>query len=151
MRAVGRLAVTAVVGACLLTGCTSSSAKGVTKAVTKVKAGDCILPEKLSTEVSKLTVVSCAKPHTQEAYATPEYAFTSGDPYPGPLLLKNFADGKCAEDFEPYVGISYAVSSLFFTYLLPSARGWEASDRTVTCFVTTTGPALNHSVRHSKL
>ena len=39
--------------------------------------------------------------------------------------------------------MSYLDSSLFFTYLLPSARGWEESnDRSVICFVTTTGQEL---------
>ena len=51
---------------------------------------------------------------------------------------------ECAQDFENYVGISYLDSSLFFTYLLPSARGWEQdrTDRAVVCFVTTTGAEL---------
>ena len=50
---------------------------------------------------------------------------------------------QCAQNFQSYVGISYLDSSLFFTYLLPSARGWEQSkDRAVICFVTTTGADL---------
>jgi hypothetical protein len=38
------------------------------------------------------------------------------------------------------------------TYLLPSARSWQqGEDRSVLCFVTTTGDPLTNSVKGSKL
>ena len=67
-------------------------------------------------------------------------------------MLKDFADGSCAAEFAAYVGVDYRDSSLFFTYLLPSARSWEqGDDRAVTCFITTTGAPLSESVRDSQL
>ena len=55
-------------------------------------------------------------------------------------------------EFQDYVGISYLDSSLFFTYLMPSARGWEQdTDRSVVCFVTTTGAELTASAKESRL
>jgi hypothetical protein len=72
--------------------------------------------------------------------------------YPGPEALASFANGACAQAFQPYVGVSYLDSSLFFTYLLPSARSWESDDdRTVLCFTTTTGKPLVVSVKGSKM
>ena len=65
--------------------------------------------------------------------------------------LSAFAQGACAQHFTGYVGVDYLDSSLFFTYLLPSARSWESDDdRDVICFVTTTGGTLTGSVKGSK-
>ena len=82
------------------------------------------------------------------------YLTKDGSPasaYPGDAALKLFADGACAQEYTGYVGKDYLDSSYFFTYLLPSARGWEQQkDRTVLCFVTTTGQQLTSSVKNSK-
>ena len=60
-------------------------------------------------------------------------------------------DPKQVRQFEQYVGISYLDSSLFFTYLVPSARGWEQNDdRSIVCFITTTGAELTSSAKASK-
>ena len=73
-------------------------------------------------------------------------------PFLAPPPLPSFANAKCAQDFQDYVGISYLDSSLFFTYLLPSARGWEQdTDRAVICFLTTTGAQLTASAKASRL
>ena len=64
-------------------------------------------------------------------------------PFPVTPRWPTYADATCAQSFQDYVGISYLDSSLFFTYLIPSARGWDRKrDRTVICFVTTTGAEL---------
>ena len=90
-----------------------------------------------------------------EAYALVDYVPPDGgvaDSYPGDDALTTFADGTCAEQFTGYVGVSYQDSTLFFTYLLPSARSWEQdADRKVICFITTTGQQLTASVAGSKL
>src|SRR6478752_1419353 len=111
--------------------------------------------KEVQAEIATLDAIPCNGPHRQEAYAIVAYqppAGVQGDAFPGDANLKSYADAKCAEQFEKYVGISYLDSSLFFTYLLPSARGWEQSDdRSVVCFVTTTGADLTSSVKESKL
>ena len=67
------------------------------------------------------------------------------------VCLPDAAEGACAQRFQSYVGVAYQDSSLFFTYLLPSARSWEqGDDRTVLCLVTTTGQKLTASVKGSK-
>ncbi|MDT5080785.1 MAG: hypothetical protein QOJ80_5422, partial [Mycobacterium sp.] len=66
-------------------------------------------------------------------------------------VLEKFAKGVCAQRFTAYVGVDYLDSSLYFTYLLPSARSWEQDDdRNVLCFVTTTGGTLKTSVKGSR-
>lgn len=144
----------AVCGA--VTGCSGSSSGAKTESALRLKVGQCVVPPKEPTaELSSVSVVPCTKLHTQEAYALVDYlapaSAANPDSYPGPQVLKKFADGSCAQRYEGYVGVSYADSSLFFTYLLPSARGWQAGDHAITCFVTTTGASLTRSVKGSKL
>lgn len=123
-----------------------------------VGEGDCLVtPTDPQAELATLRVLPCEQPHTQEAYALVAYrdpdgeAAEPGAPYPGEEVLRTFADGACAQRFEEYVGRSYADSSLFFTYLLPSPRSWQADDRAVLCVATTTGESLTTSVRGSGL
>lgn len=123
----------------------------------KAKPGDCVVaPTTIATEVKDLNVVDCSKPHEQEVYALATYPLASGTEktaaYPGEAVLKAFADGACLEAFAGYVGTDYRDSSLFFTYLLPSARSWQAGDdRDVTCFITTTGSKRTSSVKGTAL
>ncbi len=124
--------------------------------VFKVQVGQCFNPPAgVKAELSELIAVPCTQPHTQEAYASPGYRGPSGadaSVYPGDAALASFAKGSCAQAFTQYVGVSYLDSSLFFTYLLPSARSWEqGNDRTVLCFVITTGKPLATTVKGSKL
>lgn len=145
----------------LLAAC-SDDGDGSDQSVFDVKPGQCFTtPGKVKAELSDLNRVSCGKPHTQESYAVLDFrpsadAIASGAPptatsFPGADVLATFAKGACAQRFTGYVGINYLDSSLYFTYLLPSARSWEQNDdHAVLCFVTTTGQKLTKSVRHSK-
>lgn len=121
-----------------------------------VAVGQCFAPQKeVQVELATLEAVPCTGPHRQEAFAIADYqppAGVEGDAFPGDATLAAWADAACAQEFATYVGISYLDSSLFFTYLLPSARGWEESkDRSVICFATTTGPELTSSVKAAKI
>ncbi len=129
----------------------SSAAKTIS--VFDIKAGQCFNPPAgVESEIPELTVVACDQGHLQESYAIVDYAIAAGAPdsFPGQSALTSFAEGACAEAFLDYVGISYLDSSLYYTYLLPSARSWEQSDRKIICFVTTTGETLTASVAGSK-
>jgi hypothetical protein len=132
------------------TGCGSSD-DGDGTSVMDVKVGQCFLaPGEVKAQISDVKRVDCGKPHAQEAYAAPVYRAPDGkstDAFPGDDALGKFAEGACAQDFGPYVGVDYLDSSLFFTYLAPSARSWEEDDRTVLCFVTATGGKLVGSVK----
>lgn len=132
-----------------------SKSKTTSVSVFDVKPGQCFNPPSaVKSELSNLSSVPCTQPHTQEAYATVNYANKDGSAvsaYPGDAVLKSFADGLCAQDYTGYVGKDYLDSANFFTYLLPSARGWEQqNDHSITCFVTTTGKQLTASVKGSK-
>jgi hypothetical protein len=157
-RAAATVAVVLAVGV-VLTGCSGGNSRGDSTSVFKVSSGECFVPpEKVQAELTKIDQVPCNKAHTQEAYAsvaykasTPSFDSLTAD-YPGETVLKQFADGACAQRFSTYVGVDYQDSSLFFTYLIPSARSWQqAHDRRVVCFITTTGSLLRKSVKGSKL
>jgi hypothetical protein len=150
---------------CALAACGGSSGGSHAVSVFSVKPGQCfVAPGTVRVQLSKLTATPCSKPHTQEAYALIPYVAAGGSSaaqpsavasltssYPGDDVLTTFAQGSCAQRFGSYVGVDYLDSSLYFTYLLPSARSWEQDDdRTVICFVTTTGAKLTSSVKGSK-
>lgn len=137
-------------------------AKPTSVSVFDAKIGDCFVAAKeVTAELADLSKVPCNVDHQQELYATVAYvpptgATTdpdiAGDTYPGDAALDTFAKGACAESFTGYVGIAYPDSGLWMTYLLPSARSWQQNkDRSILCFVTTTGGALTTSVKGSKL
>jgi Septum formation len=144
--------------AVLVSGCGwfgGSRSERARVSVFDIKPGQCFNPPAVvKSELSKLSSVPCGLPHTEESYAS--IAFTNKDgsqasAYPGDAALKSFADAACAQQYSSYVGKDYLDSSYFFTYLLPSARGWEQQeDRNVLCFVTTTGQQLTASVKNSK-
>jgi hypothetical protein len=161
MRALPRVfaAGTALVLVVSLSGCSwfggGHKSKTTSVSVFKVKAGDCfVAPKDVKAELSKLSKTPCTVAHTQEAYAIVAFASASGataSAYPGADALTTFAQGACAQRYGGYVGVDYLDSSLFFTYLLPSARGWEQdSDHDVLCFVETTGAKLTSTVKGSK-
>lgn len=154
----GARAATLIAVAVAVSGCgwfgDSKSAKAAVS-VFDIKPGQCFNPPStVKSELSKLNEVRCDQPHTQESYASVPFANKDGSEasaYPGDAALKSFADRACAQEYTGYVGKDYLDSSYFFTYLLPSARGWEQEkDRNVLCFVTTTGQQLTASVKNSK-
>ena len=123
--------------------------------VFKVSVGQCFAtPEQVQAELADIQSVPCDGPHRQEAYAVVDYQAPTGvqgDAYPGDAALAAYADAACAQSFQEYVGISYLDSSLYFTYLLPSARSWqESGDRSVICFATTTGEELSSTVKGTR-
>lgn len=128
---------------------------GSSVSVFDLKVGDCTLtPEDVSVEMTKITRVDCTVEHQQEVFAllpfTDPATSSTATTFPGDDALKSFADGACAAAFADYVGVDYRDSTLYFTYLLPSTRGWEQNaDRNVVCFITTTGATLTQSVKNT--
>lgn len=163
-RAAGWFAVLALLAAPVLAGCsTFGGSSNGTKSISvfDVKPGECFAGQsKVKAELSSLSMVPCTSPHTQESYAVVKYrpnqsgtttAAPTGGAYPGGTALETYAKGACAQRFAGYVGVDYLDSTLYYTYLLPSARSWEQDDdRNVLCFVTTTGGTLKTSVKGSK-
>ena len=154
MRASGllALALTGVLfGGCSLFGLGSKGGKFTahSESVFHLPVGTCLNPpSKVQAEVSSLEAIDCQAPHTQQVFALVND--NAGANYPGAQALQTFANAKCLQHFDAFVGVPYQQSSLFYTYLLPSVRSWAAGDRTVTCVVTTTGLKLTASVAGSK-
>jgi hypothetical protein len=144
------IAAVAAVLPLALAACGGSTARGVNVSVFHLKVGDCLVaPTNIRAELSSVKVVACKKPHTQEVFANVDEN-SAGDNYPGDTALRTFADGQCLQRFRGYVGVDYRQSSLWYTYLLPSVRSWQARDRTVVCVTTTTGQQLTSSVKGSR-
>ncbi|MEI5671614.1 MULTISPECIES: septum formation family protein [unclassified Nocardioides] len=142
------LATTLLLGAC--------SGDDDEASVFSIKPGECFLaPEDVEAQISDLEEVSCGKPHDHEAYAVVRFASAGeeepSDEFPGDEALTKFADGACAQEFKAYVGVDYLDSTLFYTYLLPSARSWQEDDRSVICLIAATGEQREDSVKGSKL
>ena len=142
-----------------LSGCSwfgGGKSTGKSESVFDVKVGDCFTaPGDVKTELASLNKVPCTQAHAQEAYALIAYAKADANSasaaYPSADVLTNFAQGSCSQKFQSYVGVNYLDSSYFFTFLLPSARGWEQdTDRNVICFITTTGGTLTASAKNTK-
>jgi hypothetical protein len=142
-------------------GCSRSAtgSSGSATSVFKTKVGQCMVPPTaIKAEITSVKVVSCTTPHTQEVFAIVSYApkaggstTTSTDAFPGVATLRTYADGTCLQQFAGYVGVDYRDSTLFYTYLLPSARSWSANDRKIVCVIETTGQQLAASVKGSRL
>jgi hypothetical protein len=102
------------------------------------------------------------------ATSTPAAVETvSSSEYPGHDVLRKFARETCAQHFRAYLGSNPRQPWYFLTYLFPSVASWSAAsakrpklgplsrlitssahaDRSVVCFVRTTGPVLTASVR----
>jgi putative regulator of septum formation len=147
------IAIVMTLAGCSLFGSNNSGTKK--ESVFSVKVGQCFdAPTNVKAQLSSLSETPCTRPHTQEAYAVVPFQSTTGatsSAYPGDDVLSTFSQGACAQRYSAYVGVDYLDSKLFFTYLLPSARSWEQdSDRSVICFVTTTGAKLTSSVKGTK-
>jgi len=111
-------------------------------------------------------IPSTSTPSTSAASTAPAAPASSSE-YPGRDVLQTFAREACAERFRAYLGSNSLKPWYFLTYLFPSVSSWTAasaqrpklgplarlvtssvrSDRSVVCFVRTTGPALTASVR----
>ena len=155
-RARSRVAVCSLLLLPLLGGCGlfgEDDSEGVS--VFAIRPGMCFEGQTdVKAQLSKLTEIGCDQDHAQESYAVIGYHESDGstpDVYPGDDALTKFAEGACAGAYRTYVGVDYLDSKLFYTYLLPSARSWEDDDRSVVCFVTSTGQPLQGSAKGSKL
>ena len=139
-----------------LVGCSGAAAskEHVSVSTLTLKPGDCLVPPtKVTVQLATVERVPCGDPHTQEVYALPVYdtpTGTSNSSYPTDTVLKQFAEGNCAQQFQTWDGVAYPDSKLFFTYLLPSARSWSEDDRKIVCIIQTTGAPLRATTRNSK-
>lgn len=101
-----------------------------------IAVGDCIDDPGL-TDVSDITVLPCAEPHTFEAFASS--TMPDGD-YPGEAAANTAAGEFCAGEFTAFVGVEYDASVLELLYFYPVEDSWNtAEDREILCFVAEAG------------
>lgn len=100
-----------------------------------IPVGACSLQEyynSASTEITEAPLVDCEEEHDMEAYAAMD--FEDGD-YPGDVIDVQ-ADEFCYNEFEPFVGIAYEESEIYYSYFAPQKESWEQiGDREVLCWL----------------
>jgi hypothetical protein len=104
-------------------------------AANNLEVGDCTNQD-LAGAVGEVDTVDCEESHTAEVFAVFDI---EGDDFPGTAEIQTeAADGCNGDRFEEYVGVPYAESEIYSTYLVPTEETWnEADDRTVICFAVT--------------
>jgi hypothetical protein len=116
-----------------------------------LKVGDCFddSAEMLSgEEVFRVPSVACTNPHDNEVFHVTNYP---GGTYSVDAIA-DFSDRACFSAFEPYVGRSYEMSVLDFTWLMPTPDSWALGDREVICIAYHMNlEKLQRSVRGSGL
>lgn len=111
------------------------------------EVGDCLDAASVAEEVSEIPTVSCEDPHDAEVYH--KFDMPDGD-YPGDDALFTAAEEGCVDAFEPYVGMDYAESEIWITYLTPLEASWStANDREVICILETDDPVTG-SLKNSR-
>lgn len=103
-----------------------------------LRVGDCIdedfdeLFGETDDLVLTLTVRPCDESHTGEVYHEVEL-----DPgsFPGDSSVMDSAEDACFGQFEAWVGQSYDLSELDYTYFYPTEETWATDDRLISCIV----------------
>ena len=84
------------------------------------------------------TVVDCSGPHDGEVYFQVFHPAEAGEPYPGSDEMLTWAQQRCYDQFEGFVGQEYELSELDIGILHPTNETWSdpvGRHREVTCFV----------------
>jgi hypothetical protein len=110
-------------------------------AVFGLRAGQCV---DSSANALSVTVLSCARPHDAEVFATFSLPATA---WPGASAVQQDASNGCANRFGSYVDPQLATVSLTQEYVYPNKAAWQAGERTVVCEVSAVSGQLTGSVR----
>jgi hypothetical protein len=113
---------------------------------TDLQVGHCIEEDLdfLVLGIGDLTLVDCATPHRAEVY----HRFDAFDgPWPGDAAVDQMGVDACyGTAFSDYVGSSYAASSLYASYVIPTEQTWGQGDRTIMCFAHEEDPSVTSTV-----
>lgn len=115
--------------------------------VMELTVGDCFNESEMNSalmgsEVQGVPVVDCSEPHDSEFFYSE--ILPEGD-FPGTESVNASAEEACfGQPFTDFVGVEFAVSEIYASFLTPIEAGWEAGDREILCYVmlpdeTTTG------------
>lgn len=114
-------------------------ADAVAEGLRSVRAGQCFWPPRddPGAEDTAVWIVDCSTPHRHEVLDVLVYDGPVGDEgrYPGSAFIQEWADERCVERFEPFVGLPWSRSELDLMMWWPSAASWERADREVVCAV----------------
>jgi hypothetical protein len=99
-----------------------------------LKVGECFnIPN--GTTVQTVEKHPCTESHNAEVIFIGEY--TDGSTYPISLSLDRFIQSSCVPAFETYVGRAMDTDpALSVGYFHPTRDGWDAGDRTITCYIS---------------
>jgi len=101
----------------------------------KLEAGDCI-DTPAGTEVRRLTVRPCDKPHDAEVFAVVIHPAGPRDAFPGATALLEYAANAClGQPFVDYVGIPRGQSQLTEFEIVPESEAWAEGRRGLVCAV----------------
>lgn len=105
-----------------------------------MQVGDCYADQAVGL-VESLTAIPCADQHEMEVFA--KFELPVGD-YPGKDVVDTAADEGCLAEFTGYVGIDYADSIYYYSFLSPTEDGWNRiDDREIVCVLTVVGDDPN--------
>ena len=110
-------------------------------AVFGLRPGQCI---NSGTNALAVTVLSCARPHDAEVFATFSLPATG---WPGSSAVQLDASNGCVSRFGSYLSPQLATAALTQEYVYPNEVAWRADERTVVCEVRAASGRLTGSVR----
>ena len=131
------IAVSVSVG--LLAGCAtpapsprSEDATDADVSVLSLQVGSCLndVDQPIAQELTEIPAVPCEEPHQSEVYAE---VLVEEASFPGIDAVTAFAIERCEAEFERFVGLPYAESTLSFHYYYPTQNSWAIGDRSVFC------------------
>jgi len=102
--------------------------------VLSLQVGSCLndVDQPIAQEMTEIPAVDCEEPHQSEVYAE---VFIDDASFPGIDTVTAFAIERCEAEFEQFVGLPYAESTLSFHYYYPTQNSWAIGDRSVFCVV----------------
>lgn len=108
--------------------------------VFSLKVGDCYNQQDYNSEVmieiSDVDLVNCEEPHELEVFAVfdlPESNWKGDD------ATYDLAGEGCMNRFEPFVGVAFELSTLWFEFIYPTVESWnDLDDRIVQCSIFAT-------------
>ncbi|MBN9211562.1 MAG: hypothetical protein BGO45_07185 [Microbacterium sp. 71-36] len=93
--------------------------------------GSC-LDDVASGFITSDNVLDCAQPHTYEVFQS--FLLDDGV-FPGDAVLQTEALDRCGAQFDAFVGIAYADSTLDYSYVSPTEQTWAQGDRELLCLI----------------
>lgn len=138
--AASRLAVFLLIGGAIAVGgflLRDFTSGGVTSGgVTDLKVGDCFDVPSGATTVKRVQHHPCKESHKAELVGLFEYPDASGDPYPSPDSLDNYATSQCLVAFRSYTGRDPITDPLLtLGWMYPTADGWTRGDHGINCYL----------------